>query len=444
MSRSDSTSLTAAPIYIGIDLGTSGIRLTGLDIQAQSVIELRHPLAQSHGEAPARTQSPRDWQQSLQQLFKQLQLHCDCTQIRALAVDGTSGSVLYCDKNGQPVSDALMYNDARSHHEVAQLRQIPSNPVVQSVSAGLPKLLWLAEHAPNASEFVWACHQADFIASLFTGLPGHSDINNCLKSGYDPLLKRWPDWFAHFPELKHRLPQVHVPGSVIAPVCAEAAQTFGLPGDTLIVAGTTDSHAAVLATGIQDIGEAVTSLGSTLVTKVVAPQPLFDPASGIYSQPFGDHWLVGGGSNSGGAVLRHYFSDEQMRNMTPAVDADHDTGLNFYPLLTKGERFPTQDPELAPRLTPRPANDVRFFQAMLEGIARIEHQAYARLAELGAPYPKKICSVGGGASNPKWSQIRQRYCQTPITQSRYTEASYGSALLARQGYESQAQQGYVT
>jgi sugar (pentulose or hexulose) kinase len=76
---------------------------------------------------------------------------------------------------------------------------------------------------------------------------------------------------------------------------------------------------------------------------------------------------------------------------------------------------------------------------MLEGIAHIEHKAYQRLAELGAPYPSSIRTVGGGAVNEAWTQIRTRYCQTEILQSEYTEAAYGSALLAMQGYQNNIQ-----
>jgi len=126
---------------------------------------------------------------------------------------------------------------------------------------------------------------------------------------------------------------------------------------------------------------------------VVSDTPLFAPEVGVYSQPLGERWLVGAGSNSGGAVLRHFFSDEQLQSLTPRLNFATPTGLDYYPLLAPGERFPVCDPQLAPRLTPRPADDVLFFQGMLEGIARIEQRAYRLLAELGAPYPTAVRSV---------------------------------------------------
>ena len=200
----------------------------------------------------------------------------------------------------------------------------------------------------------------------------------------------------------------------------------------MLRAGTTDSTAAVIATGARDVGDAVTSLGSTLVMKVISDKPIFDSASGIYSQPLGSLWLVGGGSNSGGAVLRQFFTDQQMQAMSQGLDPQNDTGLQYYPLNKMGERFPINDPQLAPHLSPRPQDEVTFFQGLLEGMARIEYNAYQRLQELGAPYPKRVFSVGGGASNEKWMQIRQRYLQTDMHPFQQRSAAYGSALLARQ------------
>ncbi|MGD8641724.1 MAG: FGGY-family carbohydrate kinase, partial [Gammaproteobacteria bacterium] len=98
-----------------------------------------------------------------------------------------------------------------------------------------------------------------------------------------------------------------------------------------------------------------------------------------------------------------------------------------------GERFPVNDPDLKSRTMPRPPDDVSFFQGLLEGIAAIEEQGYERLAELGAPYPSKIITTGGGTVNKAWTDIRSFMINVPIEVSEQTEAAYGSALLARKG-----------
>jgi len=196
------------------------------------------------------------------------------------------------------------------------------------------------------------------------------------------------------------------------------------------MAGTTDSIAGFLATGAAEVGEAVTSLGSTLALKVVAEQPVFDPRYGVYSHRLGERWLPGGASNSGGTVLRRFFTDAELADLTPRLHPDRPTGLDYLPLPGVGERFPDSDPDLEPRLTPRPADPVEFLQGLLEGIAAIEARGYRRLAELGAPYPASVRTVGGGAGNPAWARIREGLLGVPMREVWNGEAACGAARLA--------------
>ncbi|MDD1651377.1 MAG: hypothetical protein LUO80_13460, partial [Methylococcaceae bacterium] len=105
------------------------------------------------------------------------------------------------------------------------------------------------------------------------------------------------------------------------------------------------------------------------------------------------------------------------------------------PLPRPGERFPVNDPGLAPRLSPRPADDAEFLHGLLESLARIESRGYGLLAELGASPLLRVETAGGGAQNPVWTVIRQRLLQVPVARSGHTEAAYGSALLARDGLQ---------
>jgi len=169
------------------------------------------------------------------------------------------------------------------------------------------------------------------------------------------------------------------------------------------------------------------------VLKVLARQPVGASACGVYSHRLGDRWLAGGASNSGGAVLRQFFSDRQLAELSCAIRARRASCLNYYPLPAPGERFPLSDPALPPVMTPRPHSDVRFLHGLLEGMARIERRGYRLLAELGAPWPDRVISIGGGAVNEQWRQIRERLLGVPVVRARHQEAAYGAALLARDG-----------
>jgi sugar (pentulose or hexulose) kinase len=274
-------------------------------------------------------------------------------------------------------------------------------------------------------------HQADWIAGQISGRFDVSDENNALKTGYDPVARGWPAWIANMGVRLDVLPAVVTAGTAIGGVSAEAAKRFGVPTRAVVVAGTTDGCAAFMATGADKPGEAVTSLGSTLVLKVMCDRPVFAPDYGLYSHRIGDLWLAGGASNTGGAVLARFFSAEAIRETSRRIDTNKPTGLDYYPLPAPGERFPINDPAFEPRMTPRPGDDAQFLHGLFEGIARVEALGYQRLAELGGPQLACVYTVGGGAANEAWSRIRTSILGVPLRMSESDEAAVGVARLAR-------------
>lgn len=411
-------------LYAGIDLGTSGCRLIIIDSNA----EIQSQTSISYAET--QEQSAELWWQSVCTLLGDLPEKIK-HNLSSLAIDGTSGTILLTDKNGNPSSSVLMYNDLRATEAAQQIKQyLHKDNGGQGASGSLARLLWLLKHESSPNH-VHALHQADFILGKLSGNFRLSDENNCLKLGYDVVNQCWPEALTKDlgidPSL---LPQVNPAGTEVAYIDKEQAIKLGLPESLRLVTGTTDSIAALIATGASEIGEAVTSLGSTLVIKLISDKPLFAPELGVYSHRYQDKWLVGGASNSGGKVLRHYFTQAQLETMTNKLKPEIATQLGYYPLLEKGERFPLADLQKLPKLTPRPNSDIDFFQGILEGIADIEKQAYTSLQELGAARIISVRTVGGGGKNKAWTAIRKQKLGVTMIEPKQTEAAYGSALLA--------------
>jgi len=422
-------------LHIGIDLGTSGVRAIVIDDSGHPHGEASVGLPAPQRDGARCEQDPALWWQAVTDCLQRLLTQIPASDVASIAVDGTSATLLLADADGRPLGPALMYNDGRATAQATRIAEVaPADTAAQGPASALAKLLWLQD-AGLTRAARYALHQADWIAARLSGRLGVSDVNNALKLGFDARRNEWPDWLDALRIPRSLLPGVVAPGTPLAPLSADIARRFGLPKDTLVVAGTTDSTAAFLATGASRPGEAVTSLGSTLVLKVIAERPVFDARHGVYSQPLvvggQRRWLVGGASNSGGAVLRQFFTDARMDEMTPHLRPTRRLCLHYYPLPTPGERFPVNDPQLAPRMTPRPRDDTRFFQALLEGIGRIEKRGYDLLAGLGAPYPVSVRSTGGGARNPAWTTIRQSLLGVPLLAARHSEAAMGAALLAR-------------
>jgi sugar (pentulose or hexulose) kinase len=418
-------------LFIGVDLGTSGCRAVAIDMAGQIQMQLETETPQPYCQGQKVEQEPKVWWQATQRVLKKLSQKINPTQVAAIAIDGTSATLVLVDGQGNPVYPGIMYNDNRATQEAEQIQQVaPKSTAAHGSTATLAKLLW-CHHQQLTRPVRYVMHQADWITAQLSGRYGISDVNNCLKLGYDAINQEWPIWLQRLQLPPEWFPQVVEPGTVIGTLKPELSKYFGFLPNTLIIAGTTDSTAALIATGAQNIGEAVTCLGSTLVLKVIAEQPIFEPRYGIYSQPLFHQWLVGGASNTGGAVLLKYFSLAQLQVMTPLLTPTLRTSLDYYPLLSPGERFPISDPQLTPRLTPRPQENIKFFQGLLESITRIERQGYELLHQLGAPYPTKIYTTGGGANNPAWTVMRELELSVPIITNNSTPAAYGTALLAK-------------
>jgi sugar (pentulose or hexulose) kinase len=285
------------------------------------------------------------------------------------------------------------------------------------------------QQLPTFPQARYLLHQADWLAFLLHGNLGISDYHNALKLGYDVENLQYPKWLEKL-EISIQLPQVLAPGNAIGEIKPEIATRFGFKRDCLVCAGTTDSIAAFLASGAKFPGEAVTSLGSTLVLKLLSRTRIEDSRYGIYSHRLGDLWLTGGASNTGGAVLKQFFSNQELVKLSQEIDPLQDSPLDYYPLLKPGERFPVNDPDLQPILEPRPDDPQEFLHGLLSSMAKIEAKGYELLQNLGADKLTQVYTSGGGANNYTWSQIRSKYLQVPVVSSEQTEAAYGTAILA--------------
>ncbi len=420
--------------FLGIDLGTSACRIAALDAQGAVKAFASAPLTPPHGAPPHREQHPEDWWSALREALAMLAQHGDLRRCRALAIAGTSGSLLVTDDAGEPLGPALLYHDARAGQEAREIaHRIGVDHPASAPTASLPKLMWILRHASNP-RIRHALHPADWLTGRLLGRFDTGDEHNALKLGYDPLARVWPGAVRAL-AAPIDLPVIVPAGTALGRIAPAVSRELGLPGDLTIVAGTTDSTAACLATGASQPGDAVTVLGSTLVLKVLAPRPVWSGPHGVYSHRLGDLWLAGGASNSGGAVLARFFDADAIARLSARIDPDIPTGLDFYPLPAPGERFPVCDPALPARLEPRPADPARFLQGMLEGLARIEAEGYARLAALGAPKPIRVITTGTGARNETWRRLRAHALGLDPAIAGETEAAVGAARLARRGQQ---------
>lgn len=428
------------PLFLGIDLGTSGVRSSVVDEAKQKISSAKVEMAPPRWRGSRSEQDPRIWWTAV----------CECldkqanalarsglamSEVEALAVSGTSGTLLLADERLEPVAPAQMYNSAGFHVGASEIDRVaPHESIARGAGSTLARLLHM-QRDPSAEEATFALHQADWIASLLTGRGGVSDETNVLKLGYDLKASTWPGWLADAGAEMRLLPAVRPVGTVVDHVSSKNCRRFGFSRNAKVVSGTTDSCAAFLGAGANAIGDGVTSLGTTLAVKLLSKRPVISAKNGVYSHRLFGMWLAGGASNTGGGVLLDLFPGNRIGELEKRVNSEVDTGLDYYPLSRPGERFPVSNAEFKPRLSPRPADEATFFQGVLEGIARIERLAYLTLAELGANRVGNVRTTGGGSKSKVWTSIRRRILDCPVSSSA-ADAADGSSYIALRSFQS--------
>ena len=406
--------MAPTPLALGIDLGTSGVRIAVIDGRRSLLFSAATDYQQG-------LQAPSDWIRALKELIPSIPTSLR-KQLGAVAVDGTSGTLLACTQQGVALGDALPYHQA-CPEQLEQVRDLIAAGPACSASSSLARALRLLQQHPQP---LLLRHQADWVHGWLLQNWRWGEEGNNIRLGWQLQPQCWPETF-HGTAWMASLPDIVPSGSLLGTIAKERCQELDLPDDLIVVAGTTDANAAVLTADAAD-DEGITVLGSTIVIKRFMTQPL-RAGAGTSTHRVGGRWLGGGASNSGGAVLRQIFPGIDLAELSRQIDPEASSGLDLRPLACKGERFPVDDPELEPVLTPRPVSDALYLHGLLEGLSRIERDGWHRLQQLGAPAPKRLVTLGGGARNPQWRRLRERMLGLPI-RSCVTPPAAGVARLA--------------
>ncbi len=428
-------------LYLGVDLGSSGLRLTVLAEASAPGGHPDDPLLSRQAPYPGRFEDPEAWRQGLIELLTAVPAEIR-RRVRAIAIDGTSGTLLGCRADGcllpPPLEQALPYHLACAEQAgaiAALLEPAPggwTDHPAASVSGSLARALRLLDLAREAGcgPGLVLRHQADWLMGWLLDDWRWGEEGNNVRLGWDLQQGGWLAGVAKGLG-SGRLPRIRSSGSLLGPLSGSTATRLGLPGDCQVVAGSTDANAAVLAADPQT-GDGIAVLGTTLVLKQFVAAPL--AGAGLSNHRVAGRWLAGGASNAGAGVLGRFFDDERIAELSRQIAPGRPTGLTLVPLSRKGERFPVDDPELEPILEPRPVSDARYLQALLEGLTAIEAAGWQRLRQLGAPDLRRVISVGGGARNSQWRAMRSRALGIPVLNRPKRTAALGMALLARASF----------
>lgn len=438
---------TTAPVFLGIDVGTSGVRALAVtnDGSVLALAGVDFPVQQGRCHEGHHEQDPDSWWQAtchatgrLMDQLKDLGVSADALQ--GAAVDGTSGTLVALDATRKPVRSALMYNDLRGVEQAKRLNEIASEFLARhgylfSSSFAAAKILWFRENEPHAFDGTRCfAHQADYVASRLTGEAIVSDFNNALKTGYDLLEDCWPAWLATDLAVGNRLPHVVEPGHLIGQISAIGSQESGLPAGLPIMAGTTDGVAACLASGMQSPGEYNTTLGTTLVFKGLSDRICSSPGGLVYSHKLpGARWLPGAASNTGAEWISRWFEAADLARMDREAEEILPTAPIAYPLARQGERFPFSRSDAEGFGMEACHSERERYASCLLGTALVERLAYDVLDRVSGQSSGAVYATGGGSRSDIWTQIRADVTGRVMHRPAVAESAFGAALLAASG-----------
>jgi len=434
-------------LYMGIDVGTQGVRCVVSDEAGRLAAAQSVPFRTLNiADAPGwQEQSPEDWQAAAEVAIRACVAQLrdagrSAGEIRALSVDGTSGTVVPLGADCRPLSNGIMYNDPRAADQAGQVRAALGAQEEKlgyrfGASFSLPRLLWVRQQRPRLYEkTALFAHQADYVAGLLCGEFAVSDYSNALKTGYDLIDGRWPGEIASALGLDPgKLPRIVRPGEPIALVRPDAARRLGLSPATLVVGGSTDGYASALACGAVQSGRWASIIGTTFVLKGVTDRLVIDPNGSSYSHrlPSGE-WLLGGAGNIGGRTLNAVAAGRDFAHLDALAAGQVPTGVRCYPLPGRGERFPFVKGDCEPFYVGDITGD-RLYPAVMEGVGFAERLAYDHMIALGCPVGDEIRAAGGACRSALWLRIRASILNRRLRVPAVVDAAMGSALLAASG-----------
>lgn len=430
-------------MYIGIDIGTSGVKAVLVSETGAIVATAARELALSHPAPLWSEQDPDAWVDAAVGAVDDLAARHprEVAQVRGIGLSGQMHGATLLDEDGRPLRPAILWNDGRSHAEcVALERRCPS---LHTIAGNLampgftaPKLLWVARHEPQIFERVAkVLLPKAYVRYRLTGemVEDMSDAAGTL--WLDVGLRRWSALLLHAVGLDlHHMPRL-VEGSEVSAVLApEFARRWGMANDVVIAGGAGDNAASAIGLGAIAPGDAFLSLGTSGVVFRVTDRFAPAPASAVHAfcHALPGLWHQMGVMLSAAASLAWLAGVME----TPAAAllaplgerVDGPSSIKFLPYLD-GERTPHNDAAASGAFVGLRGATGRsqIVQAVLEGVAFAARDNLAALSAASGPIAE-VDLVGGGSRSPLWAQICADVLGIPV--HRVEEGEVGAALGA--------------
>ena len=437
-------------MYMGIDLGTSEVKVLLIDAQQRTVASAHAPLAISRPMPQWSEQDPADWwlatKTAIDTVVREHPLAM--AALRGIGLSGQMHGTVLLDASGRVLRPAILWNDTRAGAECAELerrapdlRHITGNLAMPGFSA--PKLLWVARHEPELfARVATVLLPKDYLRYLLTGelISDMSDASGTL--WLDVARRDWSDAMleacglrrAHMP----RLVEGTAAGGMLR---AALARDWGIAAPVVVAGGAGDNAASAVGMGVVAAGDSFISLGTSGVFFAASDAYRPNPAQGLHTfcHALPGQWHQMGVMLSAASCLRWvtaltHAADEaalldEVEKAGPALRA---TAPLFLPYLS-GERTPHND-ALASGVWLGLRHDTdraSLGYSVLEGVAFGLRDSYLALRDAGGDV-RTAALVGGGSRSRYWARLLASALDVPLTLNSGGQvgAALGAARLA--------------
>ena len=248
-------------LVLGIDLGTSGVRIAVINTK-------KNILFTSSKKYSKGLEISEDWINSLKTIIQEIPKGLK-EELVSCSVAGTSGTLLACKNNGEPINNALPYFLSFPEYSYEIKKLFKKECAGSSISGSVGRALRLL--ALYGNEIILR-HQADWVSGWLINNWEYGEEGNNIRMGWEISNSSWPENFQTLKWLKC-LPKVIPSGQIMGSMCLKKADELNLPKNLQVIAGTTDSNAGVLA-AFPNKNDGITILGSTIVIKKFVNKPL--------------------------------------------------------------------------------------------------------------------------------------------------------------------------
>ena len=434
-------------LYIGVDLGTSAVKLLLMDGEGniRKIVSREYPISYPH---PGWSeQNPEDWLRETVAGIRELTTGCDKAQIAGIGCGGQMHGLVVLDRKDRVLRPAILWNDGRTGEETAYLNEVVGKETLSRRTANIafagftaPKLLWMRRYEPELFEQIdKVMLPKDYLNYMLTGVhcTDVSDASGMLL--FDVEHKCWSREMLEVCGLKEsQMARIYESFEVVGTLQPDMARALDLPETVKVCAGAGDNAAAAVGTGTVGDGACNISLGTSGTIFISSRSFGVDRNNALHSFAHADGSYHLMGCMLSAAACNKWWMDEIIGIRDYAGEqssiTDGKLGRNhvyFLPYLM-GERSPINDTNARGTFIGLTMDNTRgdLTQAVLEGVAFAIRDSLEVARSLGIDLRRsRIC--GGGAKSPLWRKIFANVCNLDIEVIESEEGpGYGGAILA--------------